>query len=131
MIFFCLVRVACQTVSVFYFPTTEVATCSPRLPIFHSDAYFREVIKVIEKLQDVCLTFFNKYNSSATLAQSWKRELTDSVHKCQTFRFLTILTCLMILTETACQCPFIVFGILPLHLSSLVLPGSVVHCHWL
>ena len=34
MIFFCLVRVACQTVSVFYFPTTEVATCSPRLPIF-------------------------------------------------------------------------------------------------
>jgi len=37
--------------------------------IFHSDAYFREVIKVIEKLQDVCLTFFKKYNSSATLAQ--------------------------------------------------------------
>ena len=34
MIFFCLVRVACQTVSVVYFPTTEVATCSPRLPIF-------------------------------------------------------------------------------------------------
>ena len=34
MIFFCLVRVACQTVSVFYLPTTEVATCSPRLPIF-------------------------------------------------------------------------------------------------
>ena len=34
MIFFCLVRVACQTVSVFYFPTREVATCSPRLPIF-------------------------------------------------------------------------------------------------
>ena len=33
MIFFCLVRVACQTVSVFYFPTKEVATCSPRLPI--------------------------------------------------------------------------------------------------
>ena len=34
VIFFCFVRVACQTVSVFYFPTTEVATCSPRLPIF-------------------------------------------------------------------------------------------------
>ena len=68
--------------------------------IFHSDAYFREVIKVIEKLQDVCLTFFNKYNSSATLAQSWKRARTDSVRKCQTFRFLTILTCLMI-TEIA------------------------------
>ena len=32
--FFCLVRVACQTVSVFYFPSKEVATCSPRLPIF-------------------------------------------------------------------------------------------------
>ena len=36
MIFFCLVRVACKTISVFYFPTTEVATCSPRLPIFES-----------------------------------------------------------------------------------------------
>ena len=29
-----LVRVACQTVSVFLFPPTEVATCSPPLPIF-------------------------------------------------------------------------------------------------
>ena len=38
MIFFCLVRVACQTVSVFYFPITEVATCSPRLPIFSHPA---------------------------------------------------------------------------------------------
>ena len=39
MIFFCLVRVACQTVSVFYFPITEVATCSPRLPIFYLLTY--------------------------------------------------------------------------------------------
>ena len=36
MVFFCLVGVAYQTVSVFYFPTTEVATCSPRLPNFSS-----------------------------------------------------------------------------------------------
>ena len=35
MIYFHLVRVACQTVSVFYFPPTEVATCSPQLPIFN------------------------------------------------------------------------------------------------
>ena len=31
--YFRLVRVACQTVSAFYFAPTEVATCSPRLPI--------------------------------------------------------------------------------------------------
>ena len=36
VIFFCLVRVACQTVSVLYCPTTEVATFSPRLPVFKS-----------------------------------------------------------------------------------------------
>ena len=41
MIFFRLVRVACQTISVFYFPTTEVATCSPRLPIFNNAACSR------------------------------------------------------------------------------------------
>ena len=34
MSYFPLVRVACQTVCFFYFPPTEVATCSPRLPIF-------------------------------------------------------------------------------------------------
>ena len=33
MIYFHLVWVACQTVSVFSFPPTKVATCSPRLPI--------------------------------------------------------------------------------------------------
>ena len=46
MIFFCLVRIACQTVSVFYFPTTEVATCSPRLPIF---------LFAVRSRYDICL----------------------------------------------------------------------------
>ena len=34
VIYFRPVRVVCRTVSVFHFPPTEVATYSPRLPIF-------------------------------------------------------------------------------------------------
>ena len=58
MIFFCLVRVACQTVSVFYFPTKEVATCSPRLPIF-KDSWHQSIVHVIE-FNKVLLTFERK-----------------------------------------------------------------------
>lgn len=43
--------------------------------ILHSDAKFREVI---EKLQDVSLTFFKVYCGPAMFA-GWKPERTDSV----------------------------------------------------
>ena len=47
MIYFRLVRVACQTISDFYFPRTEVATYSPRLPIFWSVANSVRIVYVL------------------------------------------------------------------------------------
>ena len=47
MIYFRLVRVACQTISDFYFPGTEVATYSPRLPIFWSVVNLVRIVYVL------------------------------------------------------------------------------------
>ena len=51
MSYFRLVRVAYLTVSVFYFPSTEVAICSPRLPIFtnHMLPYYKQQRRVFNK----------------------------------------------------------------------------------
>ena len=63
VIFFCLVRLACQTVCVFYFPGTEVATCSPRLPIFQKGRRSIELpeIVVLERLSLLFTYFLSRF----------------------------------------------------------------------
>ena len=76
---FSLLGTLCNDVMATATRTSEICTMisarDARLArtIFHSDAHFREVTEVIEKLQDVCLTFF-KICSSGPFAESWKRE---------------------------------------------------------
>ena len=55
MIFLCLVRVACQTVSVVYFPTTEVATCSPQLLIFSQLFAKDAMVSIVQTLREYAI----------------------------------------------------------------------------